>query len=77
MTFEIPTLRESGMGKDVEIVLEDKIIVSVLSSYSFSFLLDIHNLTSWMHFCMDYKRQLTGCGVVADFLNCVSSVKEW
>ena len=44
MTFEISTVGESGMDKDVDILSEDTIIASVLSSFSFSLLLDMHTL---------------------------------
>ena len=40
--FEVPTVRESGMGKDMDLLWEDTIFASVLSSVSFILLLDIN-----------------------------------
>ena len=76
MTFAVPTVRESGMGKDVDILWGDTIIASVLSSFSFSLLLDIHTLTSWMHSCIDCTSSPIWCGG-ADFLSCLLSANEW
>ena len=52
------------------------ISASVLSSFSFSLLWVIHDLTSWTHCCMDWMSSSTCCGG-ADFCNWVSSAKEW
>ena len=66
MTFEVLTVRESSKGKDMDILWEDTVIASVLSSFRFSLLLDIHTLTSWMHSSRDCTSLLTWCGG-ADF----------
>ena len=76
MTFEVPTVvRESGMGRTWTFSERTQSLL-VLSSFSFSLLLDIHTLTLWMHSCMDSTSSLTWFGG-ADFLSCMSSVNEW
>ena len=56
---KFPTIRESGGGGgggDVKfkILGADMISAAILSSFSFSLLLVIHNLKSWLHSCMDW-----------------------
>ena len=75
-TVEFPTMRKSGRGIEVEILGVDMISASVLSSFSFSLLWVIHDLTSWTHFCMDWMSSPTCFGGV-DFCNWVSSAKKW
>ena len=51
-TVELPIVRESGRGIEFEILGADMISVSV-SSFSFSLLWVVHDLTSWTHCCMN------------------------
>ena len=75
-TVEFPAVRESGRGIEFEIFGADMISASVLSSFSFSLLCVIHDLTWWTHFCMDWMNLSTCCGRT-DSCNWVSSAKEW
>ena len=45
--------KESGRGIEFEVLGANMISASVLSSFSFSLLWVIHDLTSWTHCCMD------------------------
>ena len=74
-TVEFPTVRESERGVEFKILGADMISASVLSSFSFSLLWVIHDLTSWPH-CTDWMSSSTCCGG-ADFCNWVSSAKGW
>ena len=75
-TVVSPTTRESGKETDVDILGEEIIRASVLSSLSLSLLNVIHDLTSRMHSCTD-KIRLSSWEGSADFCSWVSSAKEW
>ena len=75
-TVEFPTTRKSGRGVEFEILGVDIISAYVFSLFSLSLLPVIHNLTAWMHSCMDWTSSLTCCDGT-DFCNWVSSAKGW
>ena len=65
-TDELPTVTESAKERerDLDFLLKDTIIASVLWSFSLSLFTDIQDLMSSVHFCIERKRS-----GAADFLS--------